>query len=126
MRALLRAVKSGCIVKTNVQPVVQLDVPVVSSQHVQFIQPIIRPVRLIMQMSLAEWQAVAYRGHGHDPAHSGQSTARTVTSFCYHNMATVWDADDIHRLIALFRSNEVQWWTNHKERGKRGEPGFRH
>jgi len=35
-------------------------------------------------------------------------------------MATVWGADNVHRMIALFRSNEVLWWTNRKEYGKRG------
>jgi len=35
------------------------------------------------------------------------SNGRAVMLFCCHNMATVWGADDIHRLIALFRSNEV-------------------
>jgi len=36
-------------------------------------------------------------------------------------MATFWGAEDVHRLIALFRSNEVLIWrANHKEYGKRG------
>jgi len=35
-------------------------------------------------------------------------------------MAAVWGADDVHRLIALFQSSEVLWWTNRKEYGKRG------
>ena len=35
-------------------------------------------------------------------------------------MATVWGSDDVHCLIALFRSSEVLWRANHKEYGKRG------
>jgi len=70
--------------------------------------------------------AVPYWGHGHDPAHSGQSTGRTVTSFCCHNMATVWAQKTSIVWLPYFEAMKSYGGQITRKTASVGELGFKH